>query len=55
MQTSYRWNANSPKWEEVDNQIKQQKTEYCLLMQDLESGGINSCSPGTIAELLSVT
>ena len=40
----HRWNANSPKWEEVDN--SDQTTENGILFADarFESGGINSCS-----------
>ena len=51
----YRWNANSLKWEEVDN--SDQTTENGILFADARfgtSGGSASAAPsGTIAELLS--
>ena len=51
----YRWNANSLKWEEVDN--SDQTTENGILFADARfgtSGGTSTVAPsGTIAELLS--
>ena len=51
----YRWNANTLKWEEVDN--SDQTTENGILFADARfgtSGGTSTVAPsGTIAELLS--